>query len=467
MTWKFLVLSSLLLGVFLPAAGGEEKDAIPVITIEDSIINPVVSEYILEAIEKAERDRSPALVIELDTPGGLLSSTRVIVKRMLNAKVPVIVYVAPSGSRAGSAGVFITLAAHVAAMAPSTNIGAAHPVEFGENPKKEKSSFRELIEALRKDRGEKKEKREEKKEVEETNPMSEKIMNDTVAWVGTIARTRGRNADWAVKAVTESISSREDEAVRLGVVDFVARDLKELLQKAEGKKIRLPSEGGGEQEITLHLGSFPFVRAGMTLRQRILNVLINPNIAYILMILGFYGLLFEITHPGVWFPGVAGLVCLILAFYAFHTLPTNYAGLALILLAISLFVAEVKVTSYGLLSLVGVICMFLGSLFLVNSTAEFMQISLRVILPVVLSTALIFFFLVTLAVKAQRRRAVSGSEGLIGVIGDVFAPLPDGKVMVGGELWDATVDPGEGLISKGEKVRIVSVEGMKLKVKKI
>jgi membrane-bound serine protease (ClpP class) len=435
----------------------EQKPAVPVITIEDSIINPVVTEYLIEAIDRAEREQAPALVIELDTPGGLLSSTRVIVKKMMNANVPILVYVAPSGSRAGSAGVFITLAAHVAAMAPSTNIGAAHPVEFGESPRKEKESFKEFFEEFRKE-----EKKKERKRPKEApgDTMSEKIVNDTVAWVSAIAKTRGRNVDWAVRAVKESISSREDEALRFGVVDFVAKDLEDLLKQAEGKRVTV----GTDREVVLRLAGLPVARVGMTMRQKILNVLINPNIAYILMILGFYGLLFEITHPGVWFPGVAGLVCLILAFYAFHTLPTNYAGLALIFLAIALFIAEVKVTSYGLLSLAGVICMLLGSLFLVDSTAAFMQISLTIIIPVVLSTAAIFVFLISLAVRAHRQKGVTGVEGLIGASGEVTVALPNGKVMVEGEIWDATADRP---VKKGEKVRIVSVEGMKLTVKKM
>ena len=455
--WWSVSLILLCLPFSLLLRADDPAPQIRVITIEDSIINPVVSEYILEAIDRAEEEHAPALVIELDTPGGLLSSTRVIVKKMMNADIPIIVYVAPSGSRAGSAGVFITLAAHVAAMAPSTNIGAAHPVEFGESPRKEKESFKEIMEAFRKEK-EKKPRRREKEKT--TDTMSEKILNDTVAWVSTIARARGRNVDWATRAVTESISSREDEALRLGVVDCVAKDLEDLLKQVEGKKVRV----GTDREVTLHLSSYPVARVGMTLRQQILNVLINPNIAYILMILGFYGLLFEITHPGVWFPGVAGLICLILAFYAFHTLPTNYAGLALILLAIVLFIAEVKVTSYGLLSLAGIVCMLLGSLFLVDSTAEFMQISLQIIVPVVLSTAAIFVFLISLAVRAQRQKGVTGLEGLVGAVAEVTVPLPNGKVMVEGEIWDAVSnDP----VKKGQKVKVISVEGMKLTVKKI
>lgn len=426
---------------------------IPVLTINDAIINPVASEYIVSAIDAAEGVNAPAIVIELDTPGGLLSSTRTIVKRIMNSKVPVIVYVAPSGSRAGSAGVFITLAAHVAAMAPSTNIGAAHPVEFGESPRRDKDSLRDLLESFKKEKGKDAPK-------EEPLPMEEKILNDTLAWVATIAKERGRNVDWAVRAVKESASSREDEALREGVIDIVAKDLEELVAKADGRKAHLaPGE-----ETTLHLKGAVLKKQEMSVRQRILNVLINPNIAYILMILGFYGLLFEVTHPGGWFPGVAGLICLILAFYAFQTLPTNYAGVALIALAIGLFIAEVKVTSYGLLTLAGLVCMSLGSLLLIDSAADFMQLSLKVIVPVVLSTAAVFFFLVSLAVKAQRRPKAVGLEALVGAVGEVSVPLPRGKILVEGEIWDAVSDEP---VEKGEKVRVLAVDGMVLKVERI
>lgn len=447
-------------------APADPAPAIPVLTIDDAIINPVTSEYIVSSIDAAERENAPALVIELDTPGGLLSSTRTIVKRMMNAKVPLIVYVAPSGSRAGSAGVFITLAAHVAAMAPSTNIGAAHPVELGEGPGREREPLKELVEALKRRKGDRVEDKEEggedKPRVEEEPalPMAEKILNDTVAWITTIARERGRNVDWAVRAVTESLSSTEGEALKLGAVDVVAEDLETLLRMIEGRKVRLAPD----TEVTLALEGRELARKGMTLRQRILNVLINPNIAYILMILGFYGLLFEITHPGSWFPGVAGLVCLIVAFYAFQTLPTNYAGLALIFLAVALFIAEALVTSYGFLTLGGLVCMFLGSLLLFDTSAGFLRVSIRLIIPVVLSTAAVFIFLVGLVVRAQRSRTASGVEALVGAIGEVDAATPRAKVFIEGELWDAV---SEQPIQKGEKVSIVAVEGMTLKVKKI
>lgn len=455
---RFFRFFMLLAACLAPIGARTVDKSIPVITINDAIINPVTTEYIERAIDRAEREQAPVLVIELDTPGGLLSSTRVIVKRIVNAQVPVIVYVSPAGSRAGSAGVFITLAAHVAAMAPSTNIGAAHPVEFGESPKSRDKSLEELIEALKKEKKGAKTKEPKKKPEVESTPMADKILNDTVAWVTELAEARGRNKDWAVRAVKESISTGQAEALSLRVVDLVAKDVDDLLNQADGRRVKL----GDGKEVILRTQGVAWYRVPMDLRQKVLNVLINPNIAYLLMMFGFYGLLFEITHPGSWFPGVAGLVCLILALYAFHTLPTNYAGMALIGLAILLFIAEVKVTSYGLLTIGGLISMFLGSLFLVDSSARFMQVSLRVIIPVVGSTALLFFFLVSLGVRAQKQTSPVGAEGLVGLVGEITS---DGKLLVNGEIWD--YQSSESLVA-GERVKIAGFkEGMKLEVKKI
>ncbi|MBI2982150.1 MAG: nodulation protein NfeD [Deltaproteobacteria bacterium] len=444
----------------------EPINKISVLTVNDQIINPITAEYIEKGIEWAEREGDLAIVIQLDTPGGLLSSTRTIVKKILNSQVPVIVYVAPSGARAGSAGVFMTLASHVAAMAPSTNIGAAHPVEFGESPGKKQDSFREIVESFKKKQGgeEKGDKKKSPSPLEgegrgegAEDPMAAKILNDTVAWVSTIAKTRGRNVDWAVRAVTQSISDGEARALQLGVIDAVAQDLPELIRKIDGREVTLASG----KKVALTTANASLVPIPMTARQRILDVLINPNIAYILMMLGFYGLLFEITHPGTWFPGVAGLICIILAFYAFHTLPTNYAGLALIVLAIALFIAEVFVTSYGLLAMVGIVSMLLGSLFLMDSAADFMQISLTIVLPIVIGTGLVTFFLVTLAVRAKRQVSPVGIDGLVGQIGIVEE---GNKISVSGELWDSLPGPE---LKAGDRVRIEAVKGMKVMVKKI
>lgn len=460
--------------------GAEAPARVFIAKVDDQIINPVVSEYILEAIDKAESQKPQCLIIEMDTPGGLLTSTRVVVKRILNAQVPIVVYIYPSGSRAASAGVFITLASHIAAMAPSTNIGAAHPVSIGgpfpgmpqEEPaekKEEEKGKQEQVEKESKPEEAKGEKAEETEKPEETKPeekdisptdiMSEKIINDTTAWVRAIARFRGRNAEWAEKAVRESVSITEEEAVEKNVIDLVSASEKELLEEIDGKEVKI-----GTAVIKLATKDATIEYIPFTARRRLLSIIVNPNIAYILLILGFYGLLFEVTHPGIGVPGIAGVLCLILAAYALHMLPVNYAGLILIILAILMFIAEVKVASYGLLTLGGLICMTIGSLMLIKAPAPFTGVSLQIVLPIVVATAVIVLFLISLVLRTHSRRAVTGQEGLVGEIGTVEVPLqPEGKIFVHGEYWDAWSNEP---IEKGTKVKITAVKGLKVKVER-
>jgi membrane-bound serine protease (ClpP class) len=352
-------------------------------------------------------------------------------------------------------------------MAPSTNIGAAHPVSMGGRS----MSFKKIKEKLSKGADKEdsgrggvlppKSGREDRAPTSNDEVLGDKILNDTVAWVTGIAESRKRNVDWAVRSVKDSISSTAEEAKKAGVVEYVAKDVSEFLLMAEGSKVKLPS---GEHVLSLQ--GQAVVESPLSFRQQILNVLVNPNIAYILMMLGFYGLLFEVTHPGAGFPGVAGAVSLILALYAFHTLPTNYAGMALIALSLVLFIAEVKVTSYGFLALGGIICLSLGSLFLIDTPYDFMKVSLSVILPTVLSTAFIFLFLTTLVVKAQSRGVMGGIEGMIGHVALADTDLsPTGKVFIDGEIWDAQSLDGQA-IAKGDKVVIASQDGMMLNVRK-
>ncbi|MBI2345720.1 MAG: DUF561 domain-containing protein, partial [Deltaproteobacteria bacterium] len=360
----------------------------------------------------------------------MLTATQEIVRAELNAKVPIIVYVSPKGARAASAGVFVTMAAHVAAMAPSTRIGAAHPVTIGGEgegpgwkwPKREKESAE--------GKGKKKERKEtlaDKKESLGAEAMSAKIMQDTIAWVSGIASARKRNIEWAVQSVKESRSSTAEEANAIGVIDLIVESPEALLQAVDGRTITLPSgpvilatKGATTQSIP------------MTWRQQLLQVLSNPNIAYILMILGFYGLLFEITHPGSWIPGIAGAICLILAFYALQTLPTNYAGLALILLAVALLIAEIKITSYGFLTIAALVALFLGSLMLVHSPAEFMRVSLKVILPVVAATGGERPLCVTVPGRLPRAEQIALAQALQAAGADllqtegVLGPRPEG-----------------------------------------
>ena len=394
----------------------------------DGIINPATAGYITKGIDKAERGGAVCLVIQMDTPGGLMESMRSIVKRMLTAQIPIIVYVAPSGSRAGSAGVFITMAAHIAAMAPGTNIGAAHPVQMGE-------------------------KMDEK--------MEAKILNDTVAYIKTIAKQRGRNEQWAEQAVRESVSVKEDEALRLGVIDLVSPSVKDLLTRIDGRRVEV-SPGS---VITLKVKGAETRDIKMSFRDQLLSIISNPNIAYILLMLGIYGLFFELANPGVILPGVIGGICIILAFFALQMLPINYAGVALILLGIILFIVEVKIHSYGMLSVAGVISL-LGSVMLIDSPAEFLHISfVRFILPVVVVSAAFFLFALIMVVRAHRRRPTTGKEGLIGRIGVVTVDLkPEGVVEIRGELWNAVADEQ---IKAGEKVQVKEIDGMKVKVTKI
>lgn len=462
MKTSIFLLSFLFSILFLPDyCLSSASNQVIVITIEDGIINPITNEYIRDGIEKAYNDNAQALIIKLDTPGGLLTTTRKIVKDIMEDKVVVIVYVSPKGARATSAGTFITLASHIAVMAPSTNIGAAHPVVIGEG-----TSFRigvkEKIENLLKKENDKENADKiEEEEYEPRNIMSEKIMADTIAWIKGIAETRGRNAEWAVDAVRKSVSIGEREALELGVIDLIASDIRELLEKIDGMEINI-----GERAKILNTKDAEIVNLDMTLRQRILNTVTHPNIAYILMFLGFYGLLHEITRPGFGVSGIAGLICLVLAFYALHVLPVNFAGLGLIILALILFVAEMFTPTFGLLTLGGIISMVIGSLMFIDSPYQFMQVSLKVILPIVIATSFITLLLLGSVLRTHKNKILVGREGLIGEKGEVMLDIaPRGKIFVHGEIWNA-VSIDEARIVKGEEVEVVNVEGLKVIVKK-
>ncbi|MEK6698187.1 MAG: nodulation protein NfeD [Nitrospirota bacterium] len=393
----------------------------------DAPITPVVSEYIIKSIDKASKEAAEAVIIQLDTPGGLVESMREIVKKMISADIPVIVYVAPAGARAASAGVFITMAANIAAMAPTTHIGAAHPVTM---------------------------------EGKMDKTMEAKVVNDLAAMARGIAEKRGKNAKWAEEAVRKSVSITETEALKERVIDLIAPDIPSLLKAIDGKTVELvlgkktlQTKGAQVQEIE------------MGFRFRLLEIISNPNIAYILMILGFYGLYFELSNPGAIFPGVAGAICLILAFYALHTLPINYAGLMLIILGIGLFIAEAFITSHGVLGIGGTIAMLFGSVMLIDSSSPVLQISWAVIIPAVAMSALLFIITVSVAIRVYREKADTGKEGLIGMQALAKTEiLADGQVFMRGEYWSAWSDEP---ISKGDMVTVLDVEGLMLKVKKV
>ena len=413
---------------FVAAIPIQEKA--PVFAIEvDGIINPATAKFIMDSIDQATKEGAQCLIIQLDTPGGLLESTRMIVKKMLTSYIPIVVYVAPSGARAASAGVFVTMAAHIAVMAPGTHIGAAHPVTLGGEGKENKT-------------------------------MTEKIVNDTVAFIKNIAKTRGRNVDWAEKAVVKSVSITDEEAVNLNVVDFVSQDISSLLAKIDGKVVKF-----NDVTRTLHTKGVQPKPIQMSWRERLLDIISNPQIAYYLLMLGGMGIFFELSNPGAILPGVVGGIFLILAFYALQVLPVNYAGLALILFAIILFIAEIKVVSHGLLAVGGVISLFLGSLMLFQSPAKYMRLSLSVIIPAVLVTSAFFIFAATMAIRARLRKPTTGMEGLIGEVGIVSTPIAlEGKVSIHGEFWNVVSDQD---IERGDKVQVIDVTNLKLKVKKI
>lgn len=395
----------------------------------DCAIHPACADYIHTGLEKARKENAECIIIKLNTPGGLLNSTRDIVTDILQSEIPVVVYVAPSGSRAASAGVFITLAANIAAMAPGTNIGAAHPVTL--------QGTQDTI-------------------------MMEKATNDAAAFIRTISEKRHRNVKWAEDAVRKSLSITETEALKLNVIDIIATDVNDLLEQIDGREV----ETSNGKKI-LHTKNTKVVILNMSFSQEILSILSDPNIAYILMMIGIYGLFFELYSPGAIFPGVIGGISLILAFYSMNTLPVNYAGLALIILSIILFILEIKIVSHGVLTIGGVISLFLGSIMLINTNSvwEAVHIDMGLIIFIVLLTAAFFLFVITLGIKAQRRKVTTGIEGLINEVGVAVSKLdPYGKISIHGEYWNA--QSVAGTIKKGEKVIVTDVSNLELKVKK-
>lgn len=441
----------------------QTRGEVVVIKLDDEIINPVTARFIGEGIAEAEKSDVP-LVIQIDTPGGLLQSTREIVKKILGSKVPVITYVHPSGSRAASAGVFITYASHIAVMSPSTNIGAAHVVNIGGSwpgRKNDDDDDSDSVSTGTQGRRKAEDRHKQDEYEEETRDvMSEKIMNDTLAWIEGIARLRNRNVEWAKDAVNKSESVTAEEALRLNVIDHVAKDIPELLTKIDGTTV--PVLGG---VYTINAKNATTRLVELTTRQRILNVLANPNIAYILMLIGFAGLAYEVTHPGLIIPGVGGAVALLLAAFALQMLPTNYAAILLIVAGIGLIIAEIKFTSYGLLTLGGAVCLFFGSLALFDSPGPFMGVSLSVIIPVVTTVVALLALLVYLVVRTHSLKPSVGTSSIVGDIAEVATPINlEGKVFYNGSYWTAV---STGPIPVGTKVRIVAMDKLRLLVEPI
>ena len=395
----------------------------------DGTIHGITAEYVTKALDYAAAEKADAVVFQLQTPGGVVESMRAMVSKMIASRVPVIVYVAPGGSRATSAGFYITIAADLAVMAPGTHLGSAHPV-FGQ----------------------------ESSDTENSKIMMKKATEDSVAYIKTIAEKRGRNLKEAERAVRESVSFTETEALKLGLIDFVATDLNDLLKKADGRTYRR-FDGTTAQ---LHLSAPKIVEFEMTRRQKFLSLLADPNIALLLFGLGTLGLMIELYSPGLILPGIVGVISLALFFLSVQVLPINYAGLLLIVFAVVLFVLELKVTSYGILTLGGITSLALGATMLIDSPIPEMQVSLKVLATIVAMVAITMSFLLWLVVRLHRTKPRTGLQGLMQEVGTAQTDLdPEGQIFVHGEIWRA-VAPHR--IPKGERVRILAVDGLTLKV---
>lgn len=394
----------------------------------DGMIDSVMSDYIERGFAKAGSEDAEAIIIQMDTPGGLDTSMRNIMKNILNSKVPVIVYVYPSGSRAASAGSFILVSSHIAAMAPGTNVGAAHPVSVG---------------------------------MGQVNAVSEKVTNDAVATIRSIAQKRGRNTTLAESFVRDSTSITAEEALHFGIADIVAVDYDDLLRQLNGREVKTASA-----TVTLSTKNIKIEEIPLSQREDFLHVLLNPNIAYVLFIVGLYGLIFELSSPGMVLPGVVGGISLLLALWSFQALTVSMAGLALIVFAIILFIAETQVLSHGVLAVGGTISLFLGSIFLIDVEKEpFVQISLNLILFVTLLTLLFFVIVIGFIIKAHRRKPAMGMNGMLGLVGVTKSKLDlEGNVFVHGELWKARA---EKTIGSDRKVKVVGLENLVLTVEEV
>lgn len=438
----FSPLLILLFALLLPAAsasGQEQRSLVPVPADTaahmrvpeivrgslDGPIGPISEEYVTRLLGLGRARNAVCVLFTIDTPGGLDTSMRGIIKQILASPVPVVVYIYPAGARAASAGALITLAAHVAAMCPGTNIGAAHPVAIGEG--------------------------------EMDDDMAAKVTNDAAAYARSIAKQRNRSVEWAERIVRESISSTPAEVKELGVIDFIADDIQDLLSLIDGMRV----EAGGDS-VTIVTAGATVVAEPPTLRERFLARISDPNIAYLLMLLGIFGLFFELQNPGGIFPGVIGAISIISAAFALQLLPVNISGIALIILAIIMFVLEIKVPSGGLLTVGGVVSMVIGSIMFIDSPLPFMRVSLGVIIPAVIFTALFFLFAVGMGIRAQRTKVRTGEGGIVGETGVARSDIdPEGTVFIHGEYWNAFSDTA---IPAGSKVVAVAVTGMKLKV---
>ncbi|MBI5805458.1 nodulation protein NfeD [candidate division TA06 bacterium] len=424
------MMKRLMIVFWLLALGGIAQASQVLVARVESAVSPASARFMVQAVDRTQKEQAECLIIEMDTPGGLDQSMRQVIKAIMASPVPVVVFVAPQGSRAASAGAFITLSSHLAAMAPGTSIGAAHPVSIGTGGQMDST-------------------------------MSGKVTNDAAAYIRSIAEKRGRNVAWADSAVRHSVSLSETEALKRKVIDLIAPNTSALLDSLDGRKIVMDRD-----TVTLSTRSARVITMEMNWRDRLLAVISDPNLAYIFFMLGLLGLYFEFSNPGAILPGVVGAISLILAFFAFQTLSVNYAGMLLILLSIVLFIIDVKAATHGVLTTGGIVAMFMGSVMLFNSPDPAMRASLQVIIPVVLVTAAFFIIGVWLSIRTLRTKPFSGDKGLLGQEGDArtLVNKDGGSVFVEGTHWSAFSDEE---IVQGSKIKVVEVKGMKLKVEKL
>jgi len=441
--------------VMLPASAGKadsgkqagtKRMSVDVLTVK-GVINPIMASYVKKGISEAEKDNAICIIL-MDTPGGLMEPMREINQRIAASYVPVVVYIYPEGARAGSAGVYITYAAHIAAMAPSTNIGAAHPV------------FVDQSGGMGKGKDKDKEGKESKQSSKTEDYEYEKVTNDSVAMIKALAAKHHRNAKWAEDAVRKSVSITASEALKLKVVEVIARDVSDLLKKIDGRVVELPLG-----KVKIHPTSAPPKEIPMTAVERFLLVISDPNIAFILFILGMSGITMEFYHPGTFIPGSIGAACLIMALYAFGTLPINYAGLSLIILSFILFFLEIKAPTHGIMAILAIICLVFGAVFLIPSGYPYLAISRSLIATTTAIVSAVFIFVISMVVVSMKRKPVSGKDELIGAVGEAKTDLtPEGSVFILGALWRAKAVAAS--ISSGSAVKVTGIHGLKLFVEK-
>ncbi len=444
-----LLLAGLLVG---PAAAPAQPASLEARLLSvKGPIGPAVSDFIERGIERAAAEGSPVVILELDTPGGLDTSMRVIIKAIIAARLPVVTYVAPGGARAASAGTFILLASHVAAMAPATNVGAATPIPIGPGmlPGGEPGKERDTKPEDRSD--------DEPAPASPAQAMERKILNDAVAYIRGLARLRGRNAEWAEQAVRTGASLTAEDALEQGVIEILAEDREELVAKLDGRTVKVHGAS-----LTLETRDWVIVAVVPDWRSELLAVLTNPNVAYLLMLLGIYGLLFEAYNPGAIIPGIVGAISLVLALYAFHVLPVNYAGLALILVGVGLIVAELLTPSFGALGAGGVVAFVAGSVILMDTDVEGYAVSMPLVITMGLAATALFCATAFLAARQRKRPVVTGREEMVGATAEALESFSaDGTVFAHGEVWSArTRTP----VAKGERVKIKNLDGLILEV---